>query len=182
MRSVKICNTLIEIKKCDITKEDVDAIVNAANPYLAHGGGVALAISMAGGNRIDQESRQYVQKHGPLKTGEAAVTSGGKLKSKFVIHVVGPVWGEGKEDEKLSIAFENALLMGESLGIKSIAFPAVSSGIYGFPKDRCARIFYEVIKKHFTRNSSIELVRMCLYSESDLEIFEDIFDKIGGFR
>ncbi|HEU24095.1 MAG: Appr-1-p processing protein [Mesoaciditoga sp.] len=180
MRSARIGNTLIEIKQCDITKENVDVIVNAANSHLAHGGGVALAISMAGGDVIDKESREYIQKHGPLNTGDVAVTSAGRLNARFVIHAVGPVWGEGKEDEKLSRAFENALKKADELNLKSITFPAISSGIYGFPKDRCARIFYEVVKRYFSRKSSIELVRMCLYSKEELEVFERVFDSIGG--
>ncbi len=111
-----------------------------------------------------------------------AVTSAGRLNAHFVIHTVGPVWGEGREDEKLSKAFENAFKKAEELNLKSIAFPAVSSGIYGFPKERCARIFYEVVKRYFLGKSSIELVRMCLYSREDLEIFENVFDSIGGFQ
>ncbi|WP_174755560.1 macro domain-containing protein [Athalassotoga saccharophila] len=180
MRSARIGNTLIEIKQCDITKERVDAIVNAANSHLVHGGGVALAISMAGGDIINKESREYIQKYGPINTGEVAVTSAGQLNAKFVIHTVGPVWGEGKEEEKLSKAFENVLKKAEELNLKSLTFPAISSGIYGFPKDRCARIFYEVVKRYFSGKSSIELVRMCLYSREDLEIFEKVFDSIGG--
>jgi len=173
----KIFETEIEVEKCDITKEKVDAIVNAANSHLAHGGGVALAISKAGGPDIDKESREYIDKHGPVETGKVAVTSGGKLSVKYVIHAVGPVWGEGEEDRKLSAAIENALLKAEEMKIESISFPAISSGIYGFPKDRCAKVFYETFRKYFSqRHSQIKLVRMCLYSDEDLRIFESVFN------
>ncbi len=173
----KIFETEIEVEKCDITKEKVDAIVNAANSHLAHGGGVALAISKAGGPDIDKESREYIDKHGPVETGKVAVTSGGKLSVKYVIHAVGPVWGEGEEDRKLSAAIENTLLKAEEMKIESISFPAISSGIYGFPKDRCAKVFYETFRKYFSqRHSQIKLVRMCLYSDEDLRIFESVFN------
>lgn len=171
---------MIEIEKCDITKENVDAIVNAANSHLAHGGGVALAISRAGGSDINRESMDYVNEHGPIKTGEVAVTKGGKLKAKFVIHAVGPIYGEGDENIKLSMAFENALFKADELRVKSISFPAISSGIYNFPKDLCAKIFFESVKKYFSEHSSkIELVRMCLYSEDDMKIFEKVFDSMN---
>lgn len=176
MIKFEIGETKIEVKKCDITKEKVEAIVNAANSHLAHGGGVALAISRAGGPDIDKESRDYIAKYGPVETGKVAVTSGGKLSVKFVIHAVGPIWGEGDEDQKLSYAFENALLKADELKVKSITFPAISSGIYGFPKDRCARIFFETLNKYFSHHSQIKLVRMCLHSDEDLRIFESVFN------
>lgn len=173
----KIGATEVEVEKCDITKEKVEAIVNAANSHLAHGGGVALAISKAGGPDIDRESRDYISKYGPVETGNVAVTSGGKLAAKYVIHAVGPVWGEGDEDRKLSSAFENALLKADEMKIKSISFPAISSGIYGFPKDRCARIFYDTVKRYLTqRESQLKIIRMCLYSEEDFKIFEKVFN------
>lgn len=172
----EIGETQIEVEKCDITKEKVDAIVNAANSHLAHGGGVALAISKAGGPDINKESQEYFYKHGPVETGKVAVTSGGKLPAKYVIHAVGPIWGEGDEDHKLSSTIENALLKAEDMKINSISFPAISSGIYGFPKDRCAKVFYETFRKYFSqRHSQIKLVRMCLYSDEDLRIFESTF-------
>ncbi len=169
----KILNTKVEIAKCDITKESTDAIVNAANSHLAHGGGVAFAIARAGGPKINEESREYVKKYGPVPTGKVAVTSGGNLKARYVIHTVGPVWGEGNEDEKLSNAFYNSLFKADELELKSITFPAVSSGIYGFPKDRCAKIFFETVKRYLKENASgLTLVKMCLYSKKDYDIFE----------
>ncbi len=177
MRTFEVSGTLIEILMCDITEERVEAIVNAANSYLSHGGGVALAILMKGGPVIDSESMEYVEKFGPIKTGNVAITSGGRLHAKYVIHAVGPVWEEENGDCKLSMAFYNSLLKADEIAIKSISFPAISSGIYGFPTDRCAKIFYETVNRYFSeKKSQIRLVRMCLYSDSDLKIFEKIFD------
>ncbi len=171
----KIGNTKIVVDLCDITKEKTDAIVNAANSHLAHGGGVALAISRAGGATINEESKRYVKEHGPVPTGEVATTSGGNLKSHYVIHAVGPIWGEGSEEEKLSSAFYNSLVKADELDIKSIAFPAISSGIYGFPKDKCASIFFKTIKLYLEEEKTdLKLIRMCLYSKEDCEIFEKI--------
>jgi len=172
MKAMKIGDVSLIVDKCDITKEKTDAIVNAANSHLAHGGGVAFAIAQAGGNTINKESREYVRKNGPVSTGEVAVTSAGKMPSKYVIHTVGPVLGEGGEDEKLEKAFYNSLLKANELNLKSIAFPAVSSGIYGFPKDRCARIFFKTVKKFLTfQKTSLNLVKMCLFSERDYNVF-----------
>jgi|UniRef100_A0A7V3RF72 O-acetyl-ADP-ribose deacetylase (regulator of RNase III) len=178
VREVEIEKTKVEIESCDITTEKVDVIVNAANSHLAHGGGVALAISKAAGSILNVESSEYVKKHGPVKTGYVALTSGGNLFAKHVIHAVGPVWGEKDEDLKLSMAFYNSLKKADEIGAKSISFPAISSGIYGFPKERCAKIFYETIKRYFSNeNSRIVLVRICLYSKADLMIFEKVFDE-----
>ncbi len=175
MKTQKVGNVEVQVAQCDITNEKTDAIVNAANSHLAHGGGVALAIARAGGTTINEESKKYVQEHGPVPTGGVAVTSGGKLKARYVIHTVGPIWGEGNEEEKLSNAFYNSLAQADELGIESITFPAVSSGIYGFPKDKCAKIFFETVKRYFSkRGSNLKLVRMCLYSKEDYEIFEGI--------
>jgi len=171
----KIGNVEVQIAQCDITKEKTDAIINAANSHLAHGGGVALAIAKAGGPTIDEESRRYVKEHGPVSTGEVAVTSGGKLKVHYVIHTVGPVWGEGNEEKKLSNAFYNSFVKADELGIESVSFPAVSSGIYGFPKDKCAKNFFEIVKRYFKeKKSKLKLIRMCLYSKKDYEIFENV--------
>src|SRR5277367_2175052 len=131
----------LEIVQGDITTLPVDAIVNAANEYLKHGGGVAAAISRKGGSTIQQESDALIEKLGPLSTGEVAITSGGKLPAKFVIHAVGPVWSEhtpAKADNLLRRAVRNSLVVAEEKGLKSVGFPAISTGIYGFPIERAA--------------------------------------------
>ncbi|MDI3473103.1 MAG: O-acetyl-ADP-ribose deacetylase [Thermotogaceae bacterium] len=173
LRSLTYKNITIEIVQDDITLQDTDVIVNAANSQLQHGGGVAGAIVRRGGFIIQKESNDYVSKYGPVKTGEVAVTSAGNLKAKYVIHAVGPVWGEGKEDEKLRNAVINSLRIAENLQVESISIPAISSGIFGFPKDRCARVFFEAIK-HFIDNHQSERlkrIRLCNIDELTSEIF-----------
>lgn len=135
----------IQARLGDLTEERVDAIVNAANEYLAHGGGVAGAISRRGGPVIQTESDRWVREHGPVPTGGVAVTSAGNLPCKLVIHAVGPVWRGGThgEDELLRSAVWSSLLAAHDRRLASIALPAISSGIFGFPKPRCAAILVQ---------------------------------------
>ncbi len=169
----------IQVALCDITKEDVDIIVNAANSSLKHGGGVAWAIVKAGGYEIQRESDEYVRAHGPVPTGGVAVTSAGKLKAKYIIHAVGPIWrGRGDEDSLLYKAVFNTLKKAQELKARSIAMPAISTGIYGFPKDRAARIFARAIKDFLSGqgDSSIELIRICHIDEVNARIFAENMD------
>jgi O-acetyl-ADP-ribose deacetylase len=163
----------IQIAQGDITTEQVDAIVNAANAQLQHGGGVAWAISRRGGEAIQHESNEWVRKHGPVSHAEPAYTSGGKLPCKYVIHAVGPVWGEGDEDNKLAAAVSGSLRRADELKLETIAFPAISTGIFGFPKARAAGIIFATIEKYFAENtkSSIQLVRLTLFDEPTIEAF-----------
>ncbi|MDH5390731.1 MAG: macro domain-containing protein, partial [Candidatus Bathyarchaeota archaeon] len=131
---IKINKTILELTKGDITDLDTDAIVNAANTALQLGGGVAGAIRRKGGPRIQEECNKV----GGTHVGGAVITTGGNLKAKYVIHAVGPRHGEEHEDEKLKDATLNSLILADKNNLKSIAFPAVSTGIFGFPKDRCA--------------------------------------------
>ncbi|MGB9857018.1 MAG: macro domain-containing protein [Dictyoglomaceae bacterium] len=135
----------IKVIEGDITQEETDAIVNPANNYLKHGGGVAGAIVRVGGDIIQKESDEYVQKFGPLSTGEAIITSAGNLKSKYVIHTVGPRWGEGDEYRKLQKAVQNALKLAVEKNIKSLSIPAISCGIFGFPQDLGTKIIVEAV-------------------------------------
>jgi len=125
----------LKVVKGDITKEDVEAIVNPANSHLRHGGGVAGAIVRTGGEIIQKESSEYVEKYGPLPVGSSMVTSGGNLKAKYVIHTVGPRWGEGNEADKLKRAVESVMGLAKEKNIKSISIPAISCGIFGFPPE-----------------------------------------------
>jgi O-acetyl-ADP-ribose deacetylase len=163
----------LEIVQGDITTEQVDAIVNAANAELQHGGGVAWAISRRGGDAIQRESNEWVRKHGSVSHTEPAYTGGGKLPCKYVIHAVGPVWGEGDEDGKLAAAIHGSLRRADELKLESIAFPAISTGIFGFPKERAAGIIFATIEKYFTENtkSSIQLVRLTLFDEPTIKAF-----------
>ncbi len=124
----------------DLTREEVDAIVNAANEQLAHGGGLAAAIVRAGGPEIQQESRDWVREHGALRHDTAAVTGAGRLPCRHVIHAVGPRWGSGDEDAKLHAAVTAALRAAHELELNRIALPAISTGIFGFPLERAAPI------------------------------------------
>src|SRR5204862_4217538 len=130
---------IIRLVKGDITERDVDVIVNAANSYLKHGGGVAAAIVRKGGAIIQEES----DKIGFVPVGSAVITGAGKLPCKAVIHTVGPRMGEGDEDNKLLRALRSTLTLAAEKGFKSISVPAISSGIFGFPKDKCAKILVE---------------------------------------
>lgn len=159
----------------DITKESVDAIVNAANSSLMGGGGVDGAIHRAGGIEILNECRKIRETLYPsgLPTGKAVATTGGKLKAKYVIHTVGPVWygGKNNEDDLLENAYINSLKEAEKLNIKSIAFPAISTGVYGFPKDRAAKIVSKVLKNYFTNGARLELVKLIFFNKEDCDIF-----------
>jgi len=153
----------------DLTEQAVDGIVNAANAQLQLGGGVAGAIRVKGGPAIQEECNRI----GPIRVGEAVVTGGGKLRCPYVIHAAGPVYGEGHEDDKLRNATFNSLERATEKGMKSIAFPAISTGIFGFPKDRCAQIMLKTIADYLeSRQTSLENVTLCLWSQDDLVLFE----------
>ena len=171
-------NATLEITQGDITALAVDAIVNAANKFLAHGGGVALAIVRKGGLSIQAESTALIAKHGPLQTGEAVITCGGKLPAKFVIHTVGPVWSEHKPSEAdrlLCRAVGSSLTLADEKQLKSIAFPAISTGIYGFPIERAAPLLLKEAADHIMRTSGLEHVVFCLYDAASYQVFESAF-------
>jgi len=167
----------LQIVQGDITTDDVDAIVNAANENLQHGGGVAWAILRRGGDVIQTESDQWVKAHGPVSHARPAWTSGGALPAKYVIHAVGPVWGDGDEDNKLSAAVTGALQVADELNCTSIAMPAISTGIFGFPKDRAAGVIFSSIEKYFSSsiNSSVKTVRIVLFDDATVRSFLKIW-------
>lgn len=161
----------------DITAEEVDAIVNAANSHLKHGGGVAGAIVRKGGKQIQVESDAWVKRNGPVSHETPAYTSSGNLPCRYVIHVVGPVWGEGEEDEKLSSAVSGALKIGDQLDIASLTLPAISTGIFGFPKARAARIIIKEIHNYLTNNpgTGLQMVRLTLLDPGTLDAFLEVW-------
>jgi O-acetyl-ADP-ribose deacetylase (regulator of RNase III) len=162
----------IQIVQGDLTAETTDTIVNAANEYLSHGGGVAWAIVRRGGEIIQQESDEWIRKHGIVSHARPAWTSGGRLPAKYVIHAVGPVWGIGDEDAKLAAAVNGSLEVADELKCSSISFPAISTGIFGFPKERAAKIVFNSIENYFAnRESRIKLVRLVLFDESTINAF-----------
>lgn len=148
-----INNVKLKVIKGDITQEEVEAIVNPANSYLKHGGGVAGAIVRAGGEIIQKESDEYVSKYGPLPVGSATITSGGNLRTKYVIHVVGPKWGEGEEIQKLERAVESVLKIAKENNIRSLSIPAISCGIFGFPPQLGTKIIVERVVDFIKLNS-----------------------------
>jgi O-acetyl-ADP-ribose deacetylase (regulator of RNase III) len=159
-------NATLEIAQGDITTLKVDAIVNAANKHLQHGGGVALAISRKGGPVIQEESNAILRQRGrPLETGDAVITSAGKLPAKFVIHTVGPIWGEGDEDDKLRKAVRSCLQLADEKNLKTIAFPAISTGIYGFPVKRAASLMLSETAAYLKGRTNLHRVVFCLYDE-----------------
>jgi O-acetyl-ADP-ribose deacetylase (regulator of RNase III) len=169
----------IQIVQGDITAEKTEAIVNAANQYLQHGAGVAGAILRRGGPVIQQESDAWVQKHGPVSHAEPAWTSGGNLGCKKVIHAVGPVWGSAQrtamgeaEDAELAAAVSGSLRLADQLGLVSIAFPAISTGIFGFPKERAAGVMFRTIRAYFSKPSGLKLVRLVLFDPSTMTAFK----------
>jgi O-acetyl-ADP-ribose deacetylase len=165
----------IQIVQGDITTEGVDAIVNAANEGLQHGGGVAWAISKKGGAVIQKESDAWIREHGPVSHSAPAWTSGGQLPAKYVIHAVGPVWGEGNDDDdkKLSDAVTGSLRVADELECESIAMPAISTGIFGFPKDRAAGIIFSGLETFFSDNpgSTLKTVKIVLFDQSSVDVF-----------
>ena len=162
----------IVIKKGDITQETTDAIVNPANSSLMHGGGAALAIAVKGGAEIQRQSNKIIKKIGKVPTGKAVITDAGQLPCKFVIHTVGPIWGEGDEAAKLKKAILSSLTMAELYNLKSISIPAVSSGVYGFPKAECAKILLATAIE-FLKQPDIGLneIVMCNHDEQTTRLF-----------
>jgi putative ATPase len=153
-----------EVVLGDLLKQPVDAIVNAANGRLAHGGGVAGAIARAAGPDLQRESDALVRVQGPVPVGGAAVTGAGRLPFRAVIHAVGPQLGDGDEEEKLASAIDAALSCAGARGFLSLAFPAVSSGIFAVPLDVCARGYVRAVRRHFAARpaSPLRTVRLCL--------------------
>jgi len=164
---------LLQIVQGDLTKETVDAIVNAANAQLQHGGGVAGVILRRGRVEIQAESDAWVRQHGPVSHAEPAYTTGGRLPCRYVIHAVGPVWGSGDEDAKLAAAVAGSLRLADRLGVVSIAFPAISTGIFGFPKQRAAGVILGAIRAYLSENpaSGLKLLRLTLFDQETVEAF-----------
>jgi len=168
--------TKIELIQGDLTELSVDAIVKEANAQLVLGGGVAGAIRAKGGPTIQAECDRI----GGTTVGGAVVTGGGNLKARYVIHAVGPRQGEGNEDEKLRQATLNSLKRASEKSMRSMAFPAISTGIFGFPKDRCAQILLTTVRKFLEEEeTSLERVLFCLWSRDDLGIFEKALEAPG---
>lgn len=163
--------TILEVQRGDITKLEVDAIVNAANPSLMGGGGVDGAIHRAGGPTILEACKEIVRRQGQCPTGEAVITTAGNLPAKYVIHTVGPVWHGGSkgEAENLARCYGNSLRRAEETGCTSIAFPNISTGVYGYPKTEAATIAVDTVKKYLAHSSTIQRVIFVCFDEENYE-------------
>lgn len=167
----------VQIEQGDLTPQKVDAIVNAANKHLQHGGGVAGAIVARGGSIIQQESNEWVHLHGPVTHNHPAITGPGSLFCKYIIHAVGPIWGEGAEVDKLICTIKSSLLTANDLKCKSVAFPAISTGIYGFPVKLASECFLHAIEQ-FSKEATLlflETVKIVLFDTGTLQVFLDTF-------
>ena len=175
----EINNAILSLIKGNITDQDTEAIVNAANTTLLGGGGVDGAIHRAGGPKILEECKKIRARQGGCPTGEAVITTGGKLKAKYVIHTVGPVWSGGNQNENLLLenAYRNSLTLAKNKGIRSISFPSISTGAYRFPMNDAARIALSTVRD-FLKEQSFEEVRFVLFSEGDLKVYEEAWQKV----
>ncbi|MGA2000579.1 MAG: O-acetyl-ADP-ribose deacetylase [Terriglobales bacterium] len=157
----------------DITLQDTDAIVNAANEQLAPGGGVCGAIHRAGGPAIWEECERIVQKRGPLPTGQAVATTAGKMKARYVIHTVGPVWhgGHSNEAEKLASSYRESIRIADNLKLQSIAFPSISTGIFGYPVELAAPVALEAVAEAVQASQHVADVRFVLFDQTTFDVY-----------
>ncbi len=177
LAQMKVKNSAMRLVQGDITERPVEAIVNAANSFLQHGGGVAGAIVRKGGQSIQDESNALA----PVDVGSVVITGAGRLRAKYVIHAVGPRMGEGDEDEKLRSAVRSVLRLADDKGIKSVSMPAISSGIFGFPKDRCAEILVGESASFIDNNpdTPVKIIEFCVYDDATAGYFTREFKGLG---
>jgi len=173
---IKINKGILSIIEGDITKQDTEAIVNSANKSLRGGGGVDGAIHRAGGTKILEECIQI----GGCETGEAVITTGGNLKAKYVIHTVGPIYKDGRHNEPMLLenAYKNSLRLASSKGIKTIAFPSISTGAYGYPIEDAAEIALKTVANYLKEHTDIEAIRFVLFGQNAYEIYEQVLKRV----
>ena len=178
----KVGSAKLRLLQGDITEMDTDAIVNAANPSLMGGGGGDGAIHRKGGPKILEECKRIRETKYPngLPTGKAVITTGGNLKAKYVIHTVGPVWRGGNkgEAELLSEAYRNSLKLAVSMGLKTIAFPSISTGAYGYPIEKASVVALSTVKEFLEREDGLDEVVFVLYTGRDFEIYRRTAEEI----
>lgn len=182
MAEKRVGNGVIRLVAGDLTKEKVDAVVNAANSSLLGGGGVDGAIHCAGGPAILEECRKIVNRIGRLETGKAVVTTAGAMPAKRVIHTVGPVWRGGGEGEPrlLADAYRNSLALAASEGLESVAFPGISTGVYGYPMEAAAAVALTAIEEYLAEESSLREVRVVLFGQAAMAVWKKALDSRGG--
>ncbi|MEA2023212.1 MAG: macro domain-containing protein [Actinomycetota bacterium] len=165
----------------DITKQDVDVIVNAANAHLSHGAGVAAAIARAGSPDVDAESRAWVAEHGPVLPGTAAITGAGDMPARHVVHVVGPFFGEGQDNEALlAQAVDAALDAAAGLGAASIAMPTISAGIYGYPPASACRVIATTADAWLDHGGALDEIRLVAFSTEIADHYHDSLRTLGS--
>jgi len=166
----------MKIVRGDITKQNCDAIVNAANSSLMGGGGVDGAIHRAGGPAILEECKKIFERHGRCRTGEAVITTAGNLPAKFVIHTVGPVWNGGGNNEakKLADCYKNSLTLAVQNNLHSVAFPNISTGIYGYPKSQAAEVAIAAVKEFLDDDSSGITVEFVCFDEENYRVYQSL--------
>ena len=171
-------SSTISIIKGDITQQETDAIVNAANSSLMGGGGVDGAIHRAGGPAILDECKAIVAKQGRLPAGQAVITGGGRLKTRYVIHTVGPIWHGGNhgEPETLASAYRKSLELAAANGLKSISFPSISTGAYGYPLDKAADVAVKTVIDFLKNDGSIKEVVFVLFNEEAYQAYRAALD------
>ena len=171
---VEVARAKLVLVQGDITQQDVEAIVNAANPDLTPGGGVSGAIHHAGGPEVTQAAAQIRKERGPLPTGDVVITPGGKLPARWVIHTVGPVWQGGThgEPELLARAYRSCLKLARTRGIRSLAFPSISTGVYGYPVEEAARVALQTVRAYLEAHpGAFSEVRFVLFSPRDFHTY-----------
>lgn len=170
----------INVIKGDITRVEADAIVNAANSSLMGGGGVDGAIHRAGGPQILEECKKIVARQGGCKTGEAVITTAGNLPAKFVIHTVGPIWNGGRQHEETLLAncYKNSLRLAAENNCKTIAFPAISTGVYRFPKDKAAAIAVQTVNAALKHLTGIEQVLFVCFGEENYDLLQQELNRL----
>jgi len=170
---------ILALVQGDLTTSDLDAIVNAANAQLQHGGGLAAAIARRGGPAIQQESDAWVRQNGLARHDRPAVTGAGSLPCRYVIHAVGPVWGEGDEDRKLTLAVRSSLETAASLRLTSLGLPAISTGIFGFPKPRAAAITFDAVGAYLEAHpeTTLRRVEVVVLDAPTVGLFQDAFSR-----
>ena len=171
---VTIGKTRLRLIQGDITQQETEAIVNAANPSLMGGGGVDGAIHRAGGPAILEECKQIVARQGRLPPGKAVITTGGRLKARWVIHTVGPIWrgGERGEEEILANAYQESLKLAVERGIRSVSFPSISTGAYGYPLEKAAPVALKTVAQFLQQEQAPEEVRFVLFDSRTYQAYQ----------
>ncbi|GIV38232.1 MAG: O-acetyl-ADP-ribose deacetylase [Thermonema sp.] len=165
----------MEVIQGDITRLKADAIVNAANPSLMGGGGVDGAIHRAGGPQILEECKEIIKKIGQLDTGKAVITTGGNLPASYVIHTVGPVWHGGTQDEAqlLAQAYTNSLQLASEHHLRTVAFPNISTGVYGYPKREAAQVALQAVTDYLRQHTLPEKVIFCCFDDENYRLYQE---------